>query len=187
MEKRRLLIGCEFTYVAAIPTPVVLQVQPVESPRISIEDVRWASEPVQPARAYTDLYGNPCVRAVLPAGPVALPVPGRGGGSRRGRRVGRGRAGMRGRYPSRRYADLHSAEPVLPARCARQRGVVAFGGVAPGSNQPSHPSYCARRYLPARWPWACRKAVPPTSCSSHTNSPPTRSGTAAGAAGFVSG
>ena len=55
MEKRRLLIGCEFTYVAAIPTPVAFQVQPVESPRISIEDGQWASEPVQPARAYTDL------------------------------------------------------------------------------------------------------------------------------------
>ena len=68
MEKRRLLIGCEFTYVAAIPTPVVFQVQPAESPRISIEDRQWTSEPVQPARVYTDLYGNPCVRAVLPAG-----------------------------------------------------------------------------------------------------------------------
>jgi transglutaminase-like putative cysteine protease len=68
MEKRRLLIGCEFTYVAAVPTPVVFQVQPAESPRVSVEDRQWASEPVLPARAYTDLYGNPCVRAVLPAG-----------------------------------------------------------------------------------------------------------------------
>ena len=67
MEKRRLLIGCEFTYVAAIPTPVVFQVQPAESPRV-IGDRQWTSEPVQPARVYTDLYGNPCVRAVLPAG-----------------------------------------------------------------------------------------------------------------------
>jgi transglutaminase-like putative cysteine protease len=68
MEKRRLLIGCDFTYVAAIPTPVVFQVQPAESPHISIGDRQWISEPVQPARVYTDLYGNPCVRAVLPAG-----------------------------------------------------------------------------------------------------------------------
>ncbi|MCW2936324.1 MAG: hypothetical protein JWM19_7286 [Actinomycetia bacterium] len=29
METRRLLIGCDFTYVAAIPTPVIFQVQPV--------------------------------------------------------------------------------------------------------------------------------------------------------------
>ena len=37
MENRRLLIGCEFTYVATIPTPVVFQVQPVDSPRVAIE------------------------------------------------------------------------------------------------------------------------------------------------------
>src|ERR1700749_1990825 len=68
MEKRRLLIGCEFTYVAAIPTPVVFQVQPAQSPRISIEGARWSAEPATPSRGYSDLYGNPCVRAVLPAG-----------------------------------------------------------------------------------------------------------------------
>ena len=31
MDTRQLLIGCEFTYVAAIPTPVVFQVQPTAS------------------------------------------------------------------------------------------------------------------------------------------------------------
>jgi len=65
MEKRRLLIGCEFTYVADIPTPVVFQ--------------------VQPARAYTDLYGNPCVRAILPGGRsrrLACQRPGRALGCR---------------------------------------------------------------------------------------------------------
>ena len=64
MEKRRLLIGCEFTYVAAIPTPVVCQVQPAESPRVSIGDRRWACEPAVTVRGYADLYGNPCARAV---------------------------------------------------------------------------------------------------------------------------
>jgi hypothetical protein len=68
MDTRRLLIGCEFTYVAAVPTPTVFQVQPIESPRISLEGARWASEPPVVTRGYTDLYGNPCVRAVLPAG-----------------------------------------------------------------------------------------------------------------------
>jgi transglutaminase-like putative cysteine protease len=68
MDNRQLLIGCEFTYVAAIPTPVVFQVQPVDSPLVTIEGAQWASEPVIAARGYRDLYGNPCVRAVLPTG-----------------------------------------------------------------------------------------------------------------------
>jgi transglutaminase-like putative cysteine protease len=68
METRRLLIGCDFTYVAAIPTPVIFQVQPLSSPLISIEGAQWDSEPAFAARRYTDLYGNPCVRAVLPTG-----------------------------------------------------------------------------------------------------------------------
>ena len=68
METRRLLIGCEFTYDAVIPTPVVFQVLPADAPDIAIHDARWASEPPLPSRTYTDLYGNRCVRAVLPAG-----------------------------------------------------------------------------------------------------------------------
>jgi transglutaminase-like putative cysteine protease len=68
METRRLLIGCHFTYVAAVPTPVVFQVQPTDSPSIRIRGDRWDSTPAQSARAYIDLYGNPCVRTVLPVG-----------------------------------------------------------------------------------------------------------------------
>ena len=68
MRTRRLLIGCEFTYVATIPTPVVFQVQPREASGPLIEGARWSTEPAAPSRRYTDLYGNPCLRAVLPAG-----------------------------------------------------------------------------------------------------------------------
>ena len=68
METRRLLIGCDFTYVAAISTPVIFQVRPIEAPPVLLEDAQWASEPPIAIRGYTDLYGNPCVRAVLPAG-----------------------------------------------------------------------------------------------------------------------
>ncbi len=68
MEKRRLLIGCDFTYVAEIPTPVVFQVQPVESPPISVEGARWDTEPGLAVHGYADFYGNQCVRTVLPAG-----------------------------------------------------------------------------------------------------------------------
>jgi transglutaminase-like putative cysteine protease len=72
MDTRRLLIGCEFTYVAAIPTPVVFQVQPASSPTVSVRDGQWATEPSRPSRAYTDLYGNPCTRTVLPAGKSSI-------------------------------------------------------------------------------------------------------------------
>jgi hypothetical protein len=68
MESRRILIGCDFTYVAAIDTPVIFQVQPIEAAPVFIENGQWASDPAIAIRGYTDLYGNPCVRAVLPAG-----------------------------------------------------------------------------------------------------------------------
>lgn len=68
MVLRRIRVGCDFTYVAAVDTPVIFQVQPGESRLIAIETERWSSEPLIAIRGYTDLYGNPCVRAVLPAG-----------------------------------------------------------------------------------------------------------------------
>ncbi len=36
--------------------------------RHPIQGAQWSSEPAAPSRDYTDLYGNPCVRAVLPTG-----------------------------------------------------------------------------------------------------------------------
>src|ERR1700726_4822480 len=68
MQTRRILIGCDFTYVAAAGTPVIFQVQPAESALISIQGGQWAVDPAMAVRSYTDLYGNPCLRAVLPAG-----------------------------------------------------------------------------------------------------------------------
>ncbi|MGH3831601.1 MAG: transglutaminase-like domain-containing protein [Pseudonocardiaceae bacterium] len=68
MVVRRIRIGCNFTYVAAVDTPVIFQVRPGASRLIGIEAQRWSSEPLMALRDYTDLYGNPCVRAVLPAG-----------------------------------------------------------------------------------------------------------------------
>ena len=97
MGTRWLQIGCDFTYVAAIPTPVVFQVQPVESRKSPIECSLWVSEPTVAVRGYTDLYGNPCVRAVLPAGPVHAALRRRRPGPRRDR--GRGRATRRSCAP----------------------------------------------------------------------------------------
>ncbi len=68
METRRIGVGCDFTYVAAISTPVIFQVKPIESGPVAIHSEQWGSEPAMAIRGYADLYGNPCTRAVLPAG-----------------------------------------------------------------------------------------------------------------------
>ncbi len=68
MSTRRLSVGCHFTYDAAIATPAVFQVQPAESPLYSNRTEAWASTPQMTLRAYSDLYGNPCTRLVLPPG-----------------------------------------------------------------------------------------------------------------------
>ncbi len=68
MEPRRIRVGCEFTYQAEIDTPAIFQVQPDPSPYVAVEHEQWASEPSMAIHRYTDLYGNPCARAVLPAG-----------------------------------------------------------------------------------------------------------------------
>jgi transglutaminase-like putative cysteine protease len=68
MSTRRVEIGCEFTYAAGIDTPVIFQVRPSESARLLIQGEKWTSEPAMLTHGYTDLYGNPCTRAVLPTG-----------------------------------------------------------------------------------------------------------------------
>jgi transglutaminase-like putative cysteine protease len=68
MAQRWIQVGCEFTYVAEIDTPVIFQVQPGATPAVTLQQEQWSSEPPIAIRGYIDLYGNPCTRAVLPAG-----------------------------------------------------------------------------------------------------------------------
>jgi transglutaminase-like putative cysteine protease len=68
MGTRRIQIGCEFVYQAEIDTPAVFHVRPIGSAEITVEDERWLSKPHMAVRDYTDLYGNPGIRAILPAG-----------------------------------------------------------------------------------------------------------------------
>ena len=67
-DRRRLSIGCMFTYVAEIPTPTVFMVRPAISRALSTEGDRWLSHPPAQVHGYTDIYGNDCARTVLPAG-----------------------------------------------------------------------------------------------------------------------
>jgi transglutaminase-like putative cysteine protease len=68
MTSRRLQVGCSFGYDAEVPTPAIFQVQPGASTEFSVTAQTWTATPDAPLRSYTDLYGNPCTRVVLPAG-----------------------------------------------------------------------------------------------------------------------
>jgi len=68
MKSRALVVGCEFTYEAEVPTLAVFQVQPDDSPLHTRRSEFWVSTPKLTLRSYRDLYGNPCTRAVLPVG-----------------------------------------------------------------------------------------------------------------------
>ncbi len=68
MARRRIRVGCDFTYVSETDTPVIFRVQPYPGRDVAVERERWRSEPFMAIRVYADLYGNPCARAVLPLG-----------------------------------------------------------------------------------------------------------------------
>ena len=67
--RRRIRIGCMFTYVAEVPTAAVFMVRPAASPLIAIKGAGWLVDPPGgPVHGYSDLYGNECARTVLPTG-----------------------------------------------------------------------------------------------------------------------
>ena len=72
MDMRRVRVGCEFVYVAAVDTPAVFQIEPRDAAPVSLARQDWSMEPQVRIRHYTDLYGNPCARATLPAGRSTL-------------------------------------------------------------------------------------------------------------------
>ena len=59
MGVRRVRAGCEFVYVAAVDTPAVFQVEPLDAAPVSIVRPEWSTEPDARIRRYADLYGNP--------------------------------------------------------------------------------------------------------------------------------
>lgn len=68
MDGRDVRVGCEFVYVAEVATPTVFQVQPLDEPPVAVLRQDPVSEPAMDGHGYTDLYGNPCLRLVLPVG-----------------------------------------------------------------------------------------------------------------------
>jgi transglutaminase-like putative cysteine protease len=72
MDMRQVRVGCEFVHVAAIDTPAVLQIEPQDADPVSLVRREWSAEPEVRIGHYTDIYGNPCARTILPAGRSAL-------------------------------------------------------------------------------------------------------------------
>jgi transglutaminase-like putative cysteine protease len=72
MDARRVRIGCRFGWRAEVPTSTVFQVRPRGGEGVSLADEAWSFEPEIPVRTYADLYDNPCLRVVLPAGTSTL-------------------------------------------------------------------------------------------------------------------
>ncbi len=73
MVARRIVrVGCEFVYVAEVPTPAVAQVEPDDKGVARVLAASWGTVPELPRTPYVDLYGNACQRTVLPTGRSTL-------------------------------------------------------------------------------------------------------------------
>jgi transglutaminase-like putative cysteine protease len=72
MTVRVVRVGCEFGYEAAVKTPTVFQVQPHDAPRVSVVHEKWSTDPELALHGYEDLYGNLCMRVMLPPGASSL-------------------------------------------------------------------------------------------------------------------
>jgi transglutaminase-like putative cysteine protease len=64
----RLRVGCEFVYEVAEATPTIWQVRCRLDGEHQMLSETWGSDPLVPARAYVDSYGNLCDRLVLQPG-----------------------------------------------------------------------------------------------------------------------
>ena len=54
------------------PTTATVQVRPRSDARHQLVTEKWATEPAVPIDEYSDIYGNPIKRLVMPAGPLFL-------------------------------------------------------------------------------------------------------------------
>jgi len=69
---RAVRVGCEFRHTAEVDTPAVVQVQPYDAGPAMVRRQAWETDPELARHGYSDLYGNPCQRLTLPAGPSTL-------------------------------------------------------------------------------------------------------------------
>ncbi len=68
MGSRWIRVGCEFVQLTPVATPVVMQIRASPEPGVSIDAESWQLDPHVSTHPYTDVYGNRCLRLVLPEG-----------------------------------------------------------------------------------------------------------------------
>jgi len=67
-----LRVGCEFSYDVSAPTPATVQVRPRSDSSHKLVSETWSTTPSVPIDEYSDIYGNPVKRFVMPPGPLVL-------------------------------------------------------------------------------------------------------------------
>lgn len=65
-------VGCEFRYDVSAPTAATVQVRPRSDSTHRLITETWATTPAVPVDEYTDHYGNPVKRFVMPQGGLVL-------------------------------------------------------------------------------------------------------------------
>ena len=64
----RIRVGGEFRYEATWPTPTVIQVEPRPDADHRLLQEQWETTPDIASRRYSDSFGNPCRRLMMPTG-----------------------------------------------------------------------------------------------------------------------
>lgn len=68
MTTRMVNVGCEFVQQCPVPTPCVMQVKPLGQEPVRMSNEAWGISPGTDIHEYRDIYGNHCLRLVLPPG-----------------------------------------------------------------------------------------------------------------------
>jgi transglutaminase-like putative cysteine protease len=68
----RIQVGCEFRYLAEVPTHAVVQVEPRLDGEVLALAEQWTNEPRLGMSRYMDGFGNTCRRTTIPPGQSSL-------------------------------------------------------------------------------------------------------------------
>jgi len=72
MTFMRVRAGAHFTLTSPLETPAIFVIRPAHTPQQRVIAEDWATSPPRGFHDFTDVYGNLCRRATLPAGTFAL-------------------------------------------------------------------------------------------------------------------
>ena len=119
-----LAVGCTFELEAAFPIAAIMQVAPGPDPGLRMQREVWDTGVDH--HGYIDAYGNRCERLEIPAGSNRITYEAQLVLSHPADVIDRDAAETPVAAAARRDDRLHDAEPLLPARRARPRGLAAL-------------------------------------------------------------